>query len=323
MGEELLFKYICGSADEKERLIVLEWIEASDENASQYAKMKNSFALAMFKMQSEQEAMMTPKRKRTPILRYLQTGLSVAAILAVAFFAILQLSSNNDVGKNTTTQIAEVIPTFEYNVNPGVKGKMTLPDGSIVVLNSSSRLVYPQQFDKNSREVYLDGEGWFEVVTNKESPMYIKTSKGYTVKVTGTSFNLSSYANDSDLVATLVEGKISLSGEHIVDEISMSPMEEVTISNENVSYKKSIDPTFATYWKEGVLAFDDTEMATVINKIERWYGVKISVKDSSILKKRFTAKFKSESINQVLNILRISSGIKYTIKDNVVVLSLN
>lgn len=327
MNEELLFKYVCGTASDEEKIIVLDWIDESEENAAKFAAIKNNFALSMFKMQSEREAALPQRGKgRRIALSNIAIGLSVAAILAVMFLGVLYLSTQNKDGMDghgeMTAQNHQVVQNFEYSVNPGVKGTMTLPDGSVVVLNSSSRIVYPQQFGEESREVYLDGEGWFEVVSDKSRPMLIKTSKGLTVKVTGTSFNLSSYKNDAALVATLVEGEISISGEKIEDDILMSPREEVEVDSKAVTHRRNVDPTFATYWKEGILAFNDNDMGSVINKIERWYGVEIRVKDPAILNKRFTAKFKSESINQVLNILRISSGIKYSIHDNTVTLSL-
>ena len=95
-------------------------------------------------------------------------------------------------------------------VNTGLKGMVVLPDGSRVWLNSSSSLQCPERFDRDKRLITLDGEGYFEVAHNKKWPMYVKTSKGYTVKVTGTSFNLSSYSDDDRLVVTLISGEITM-----------------------------------------------------------------------------------------------------------------
>jgi ferric-dicitrate binding protein FerR (iron transport regulator) len=206
------------------------------------------------------------------------------------------------------------VANFEYIVNSGVKGVVDLPDGSRVWLNSSSSLKCPEKFDSLQRVVELDGEGYFEVVPDKEWPMYVKTYKGYGVKVTGTTFNLSSYSNDNKLIVTLISGKISVVHEQNKSEIKLNPAEQITITGkETPILVKKANIEYNTAWKKGYLLFDNTPMDEVIRKMERWYGVSFIIKDSSIFDYRFTANFKSESISQVLEILKLSSNIKYEI----------
>ena len=152
--------------------------------------------------------------------------------------------------------------------------------------------------------------------------MLVKTSKDYTVKVTGTTFNLSSYNDDDKLVITLISGEVSLINNKRKrnNEIKMVPNQELTILSEKSKLKENANTVKSTAWKDGLLLFDNTPMREVIKKIERWYGVNIIVKDSKIYDYRFTAKFKSESVSQVLEILKLSSNINSHIEDTTITL---
>ncbi|MDD4639607.1 MAG: FecR family protein, partial [Bacteroidales bacterium] len=212
--------------------------------------------------------------------------------------------------------------TTLYKVNPGVKGLVNLPDGSSVWLNSNSTLNVPDKFDSVARIVELNGEGYFYIESNKEWPMFVKTKKGITVKVTGTEFNLSSYEDDKEVKFTLLSGQASLIRESTNQEISVKIMEEVVIpDNSKTAGKRGTARIMLnTGWKDGLLVFEDTPMAEVIKKMERWYGVSFAVRDRNILTYCFTATFSSESITQVLELLKITSNIGYSIKNKNVTL---
>jgi ferric-dicitrate binding protein FerR (iron transport regulator) len=206
-----------------------------------------------------------------------------------------------------------------------VKGKVLLPDGSEVWLNSHSVLHCPNLFDSINRIVKLDGEGYFKIKEMQDWPFYIQTQKGVTIRVTGTEFNLSSYANDPFLKMTLISGSLMLIDDASMQTISLKPMEEFVLQNNQ--FKRAVQNTAKrvkedTSWKEGYLIFDNTPIDAVIRKIERWYGVTIDINDSHILNFRITAEFESESLIQVLEILQISSNIRYRVNGNRAVLYL-
>jgi ferric-dicitrate binding protein FerR (iron transport regulator) len=211
----------------------------------------------------------------------------------------------------------------EYIVNPGVKGRVVLPDSSEVWLNSNSSLVCPIRFGADSRVVELNGEAFFDVRNDLQRPMYVRTSKEITVKVTGTKFNISTYANDNFFNLHLVSGKVRLINENNKTELDVLPAQEVSVhvSNQRFKLNKNADERLNTAWKDGCLVFDGTLLIEVIHKMERWYGVSIEVKAPNILNETFTAEFKSESLTQVLDFLKMSSNINYLITDQKVVLS--
>ncbi len=314
---ELILKYISGLASDDEKNHVLDWIEQNDENKKLYSQLKNYWVLEGLKSLDTAKDATEPETNAEKKKFKFYTGLReiyrIAAVLiiAVSLFGAYMLFNNKEKKEDK-----QVMATFEYIVNTGVKGIVNLPDGSKIWLNSSSSIKCPEKFNLDKREIEIEGEGYFEVVSDKNWPMYVKTSKGYTVKVTGTSFNLSSYSNDNKLVVTLISGKISLLHKDNKKEIIMNPADEIVIPDrENPTLVKNANIEYNTAWKEGYLLFDDSPMDEVIKKMERWYGVKFTINDESILNYRFTANFKSESITQVLEILRLSSNIRYKIDD--------
>ncbi len=213
----------------------------------------------------------------------------------------------------------------EYTTYSGMRGKIILPDSTEVWLNSCSALKAPARFDSTGRHIELSGEAYFKVKSNKEWPMFIKTNDVVT-KVLGTEFNLSAYNNDPAVTLTLVNGKVELIKEDN-SKISMKPNEQATIFNNRA--KKDIirrnmhDFENELAWRDGYLIFNNTPMSEVIKKIERWYGVKFSPTDSRILKYNFTGRFKEESVTQVLDLLSISSNIRYKINNSTVTLQIN
>ena len=160
------------------------------------------------------------------------------------------------------------------SVNKGQRAGITLPDGTIVHLNSESKLTYTPDFNGKLREVVLEGEAFFEVTPNKEKPFIVKTSV-FDVEVLGTSFNVSVY-NDENIVETaLMEGKVKLTMQGCPSKpVYLTPSQKFIYSRSDRQGTISImegDTELA--WKQGILAFNAEPLEEVFRKIERWYGV--------------------------------------------------
>ncbi len=331
MDKESILKNIKGWSTGKEKEDLFEWVNGSRENADFYYSLEadHLFDNLPYSVMEPgiHSGVMSRISGRIRLRSYL---IRAAAVLFIplALFAVYKLCF--DTNTHITDNIAATsIPqqsqiTTLYKVNAGVKGLVNLPDGSRVWLNSNSTLECPDKFDSLNRIVELNGEGYFYVESNREWPMYVKTKRGITVKVTGTEFNLSSYENDDELKFTLVSGAATLIRESTKQEISVNVLEEIVIpDNINSGGKKALaDIKLNTGWKDGFLVFDDTSMNEVIKKMERWYGVRFDVKNPEIFSYFFTATFSSESVTQVLELLKITSNIDYSIKNNFVTLFL-
>jgi ferric-dicitrate binding protein FerR (iron transport regulator) len=332
MKQEILHKYFNGTASDDERREVLAWVDASPANKEEFLQREADFVFGNLPDSEPSQAaraqimhVVEPKRKR---LRILNAVASAAAIFVVGAFLWVLHDNNrlNDQVASLTAQNEKLIAIPElvqgesvlsYKVNPGVKGTIVLPDGSEVILNSASTLRTPARFENGKRVVELEGEGYFKVESNPDWPMYVRTSRGVTVKVTGTEFNLSTYSDDAALKLTLVRGKVSLLDEKSETEVVVREKEEVVVGARAQLEKptrKTADMKLNTSWKDGYLVFDNTPIREVIKKMERWYGVDITVADASVMNNTFTASFRSESLQQVLTLLDITCGIKSKIK---------
>ncbi|CCY35761.1 sigma factor regulatory protein FecR/PupR family [Alistipes sp. CAG:831] len=202
-----------------------------------------------------------------------------------------------------------------YTVANGVRSRVILPDSSVIWLNCGSELLVAEDFEDGNREVSLRGEGYFDVHSDPSNPFYVRTPGGPTVKVTGTVFNLSCYSPDEELKLTLLEGSVEV----LTDKEEVFTLEEgskITVKSESAYTDSTPDIDGDTAWKNGVLHFDNTPMKEVLESLERWYGVEITVSDISIYKNSFTADFRSESINQVLELMAIACDIVYSVDGN-------
>ena len=332
MKQEILHNYFNGTASDDERREVLAWVDASPANKEEFLQREADFVFGNLPDSEPSQAaraqimhVVEPKRKR---LRILNAVASAAAIFVVGAFLWVLHDNNrlNDQVASLTAQNEKLIAIPElvqgesvlsYKVNPGVKGTIVLPDGSEVILNSASTLRTPARFENGKRVVELEGEGYFKVESNPDWPMYVRTSRGVTVKVTGTEFNLSTYSDDAALKLTLVRGKVSLLDEKSETEVVVREKEEVVVGARAQLEKptrKTADMKLNTSWKDGYLVFDNTPIREVIKKMERWYGVDITVADASVMNNTFTASFRSESLQQVLTLLDITCSIKSKIK---------
>jgi len=276
-----------------------------------------------------------------------------AAIFAIAFGLswIIQKKISHPVDDDVV--VIDAVVSLQYNeilVPFGSKTKVVLPDSTTVWLNSGSRLKYPAQFDSNNREIFLQGEGFFDVSHDSLNPFFVN-SNGINIKVLGTRFNLMANAGDKFIETTLLEGTIEIMGLKdattqsnlvlrpgqkltlhkkdaqfeiaTITEAGLSIPEEATesviIKNAELYEKTNVD--IATAWTENRLVFVRERFADVKIKLERWYGVTIEVKDPEILEYRFTGTFEKQTLEQAMNSLSKAASSKFTIDKNHVIVS--
>lgn len=359
MNKELLIKHINGEGlTEEERRKVISWIDESERNEEYYLGLMESVIAEKVTRQTS-DVVISREEKRASFAAILSringfkvahtlpfadssrrkikwlTSLSACAVILL-FLSVtlnyLQYSKNNmkesaDLSGSSAVALSSTVHNEQtFYTENGVKAKIMLPDSSVVWLNSGSSITYPQVFAKEERVVKFSGEGYFEVRENKFAPMIVTTPRGMQVKVLGTKFYICSYDDDSEEHATLFSGKINISrvvgNKVVVKEKEMKPMESVNFTGTNRAVLISnSDTTKKVAWRHGELLFDKTPMPDVIKKLERWHGVDIVVKDSVILKHSFTAKFSTESVVQIMELLEFTTPVDFKIENNKVFLS--
>jgi len=207
-------------------------------------------------------------------------------LLDSASGTISQQGGANVINKNGQVSYAKASgnegqPAIVYNTVSTARGnqyQLVLADGSKVWLNSASSLRFPTSFTGNSREVELDGEGYFEITKDASKPFHVKTKTQH-IEVLGTHFNVNAYQDEEATRTTLLEGKVKVSSMGNGQWSMLKPGEQASLSlssgtSQNISVQTAdVDKVMA--WKNGWLDFDDTDLRTIMRQISRWYDVDI------------------------------------------------
>ncbi len=195
---------------------------------------------------------------------------------------------------------------------------ITLGDGSVITLNNDSRIKYPKVFSDTLREVYLEGEAFFEVAKNKLKPFVVKTGK-LSIKVLGTSFNIKHYSADQNINVVVATGKVGIKALGQRKTWLLSPGNQLLYDTLTGSVSQNlVDPTAYTAWRRSELIFKDEKLEEICKKLERWYDVKISIHSTRLKNKRISLKQKNESLSTVLKLLAIVVDFRYKINGRTV-----
>jgi len=202
----------------------------------------------------------------------------------------------------------------------GQRKEFTLPDGSRVWLNSDTKIKYQKHFNKPIREVILFGEAYFSVVKDASRPFIVKTSK-LDIKVLGTVFNVKSYPGEKTIETTLVTGLVSIQKNSKEKELEapvlVKPQQKAvfTVSAEEIKVE-SVNVDKTTSWKNGKLVIDNESIDAVLTKLQRWYGIKVElIGKNKFTDDNYTFTVKDENIEEVINLLQLTSGITFKVED--------
>ncbi|MEK6154680.1 FecR domain-containing protein [Flavobacteriaceae bacterium 3-367] len=210
----------------------------------------------------------------------------------------------------------------------GKKFQVTLTDGTIVHLNSGSVLGYPANFEPNgNREVYLEGEAFFDVSENKHSPFIVNT-QGLQTQVFGTEFNISAYTDDEIAEVVLVEGEVGVRS-HPSDKGCNGNLTRLTPNQKaTMGYKKqggitvsNVDAAAYTLWRKGILRFESDDMVSIIKKLERHFNLTIVNNCPALDTRLFTGTFDIESAEEILGVIQAHTPFAYTKSDKTIIIN--
>jgi ferric-dicitrate binding protein FerR (iron transport regulator) len=277
-----------------------------------------------------------PRRKWAP-----RVWAAAAAVLLV-IIGSTWYSRSPGPGLNNTTV---ALHWQQATTQPTKKTVLTLSDGTVVTLNSATTIRYPDHFNDSTREVYLEGEAYFDVNKDPSHPFIIHADK-MNIRVLGTSFNVKSYRNESLSEATLIKGSIEVTlNDRPSDRIILKPKEKLIVQN-NIAIRQPVAPdpaaqdstgkstryalTNLTYfpnnvktvietsWVENKLVFTDKDFAQLSGQLERWYGVHIQFGNERVKQYSFTGFFEKESLPEALDALKLIENFNYKIADSTV-----
>lgn len=318
--EELLSLYFSGTLSEAQKKELEAWKAASEENQLIFENAQKVWqslemlqemrgydmplALSNVHRKVEQSA----GKYRKTILLYWQR---IAAILllplliggAIYFIQEKHATSNSVVWQTLSTP-------------PGVKSQVQLPDGTVVWLNSATKLSYPSTFSDNTRNVKLTGEAFFDVAKDERHPFIVDLGK-INIEVVGTTFNAINYEQEEQAEVVLASGKVKLfekqkNKNRLISE--MTPGQQaIYLKAGNTITFRNVDTRKYTSWINGKLIFRDDPMAEVVRKLDRWFNVQIEIADPNIGAYIYTATFQNESIEQVMRLIERTSPVEYDI----------
>ncbi|MBS7199266.1 MAG: DUF4974 domain-containing protein [Bacteroidales bacterium] len=199
----------------------------------------------------------------------------------------------------------------------GADYQVTLADGTKVWLNCESTLRYPVEFGDEKREVYLDGEGYFEVNKATEWPFIVNTEQ-MQVKVTGTKFNVKSYSTELIVHTTLVEGSVWAYTDQT--QVQLTPSEQFRYDKETgkTSVQK-VDTELYTGWIEGMFVFRNQRLEDVMNDLARWYNMTIFYSTAETKEIRISTNLnRYKNIDDLLEIINESGKVVVARKDNTI-----
>lgn len=325
----LIAKYLAGecSADEK---LAMEWWLEEEKNAILFDEIKKSW------IRQSQENVQFDTEKGLSILHdklnlpeeltapgepnqrdYFKLGswLSAACVILMMGLGYYLINKN---------LIREKIAAISYNQKSTGRDEVVsfvLPDGSKVWLNKNSKIEFPDKFAGAEREVFLEGEAFFEVVPNPAKPFIVKSNK-LSTRVLGTSFNVKAYKNDETATVSVATGKVEVSkeiqGSRPVRITQLTPKQELVVNTKKDETYIDIVSTFdMASWRHEQLVFRNNTYKEVIQRLEADYNIHVELENKSLNDCRVMASFnKGAGLEDILKLLSISNSFSYKINEN-------
>lgn len=349
-NRQLLIHYLLELCTEEERREIEEWLAENEKNVRLLQETANKLVASPITLtENEKEQIKKDtlkkitlgdpdksaetalnknyryKRKQNTFFNQLEFWVKAAAVLLVVTFASIGTYYYR-VQEAKKSSIVWKQRTLPY----GQTATLRFSDGSIIKLNGGSSLRYPKSFAKDKRVVYLEGEAFFSVAHEEDYPFVVHAGD-ITTRVLGTAFNIEAYNNEKKVQIAVAEGKVAVSKEEVKNDVTNSDKQIILQENQWVTYytsNKMIERGEGNIyemiaWKNDVLVFHHTPFSEVARMLERWYGVKIVLKDEQLSDMILEGKYEDVSLMSVLESIKFVLDVNYTMKDDVVTIYLN
>jgi ferric-dicitrate binding protein FerR (iron transport regulator) len=321
--DDLITRCLTGEATTDEQEQLSAWIALQEENRKYYQKIKQAFDLSgeyyanketkvpnlnldqewnhflnqIEKKETANIRSFTPNKSSYPM--WARMAAAVLLVVASGFVINYFLSRDNNIQFETADNTLEV----------------TLPDGSHIALNHNSQLSFAPEYGTQTRTVTLKGEGFFEVERNAQKPFVIEVN-GATVEVLGTSFNVQGYDSRKELEVVVETGVVKFLVPGVNKDVTLKAGDRGVYQKEkqDLSSRENKDINFLS-WKTRKLVFEENDLRSVIETLNHVYQANISigtqVPDTCVV----TVTFDQQSLEAILNVLKTTLNLTYTIKD--------
>lgn len=315
----VLKRYINGLYTRKDAYRILELLRTHQHTKEVNEEMDLVWQSAPIKEPTtlQHEQYTTEARKLLSRIRKEEKEFSFVSLLKYAAVIVFVLSVGLGIYHFTgITHIPQIAYT-EIQVKNGEHKRITLPDGTKVILNAGSYMKYPEQFTPDSRGIEMDGEAFFEVVHDEEKPFIVST-KDASVKVLGTSFNVKAYDVDEQILVSVRSGKVQVD---LTDAMMrLLPDEQLVFSRKDGEIQKRNESArHATVWIDGGLYFNKTPIRNVVKELERMYNCEIELSGTKPYDNYIYGEHDNKSLESVLKSIQYTTDIKYRKEGNKII----
>ena len=317
--DDLILGYLNHQLTDSELTELLSWIELSETNKSYFNELQDlwktsSYSNDLFDSISayqrfQKRFLLNSRKKRTLFLALTRWAAIVMLVFSLGAFSYYIF--NNWKQKSNESSYALYVPF-------GAKMRMELPDKSVVWLNAGSTLRYSSNFGKENRQLFLEGEAYFEVTKNPSKPFVVTTEQA-SVKVLGTRFDVKAYSEDEQLNVTLLQGSIHLTTIYQPNRtLVLVPNQRAVIDKkENTVVIKEVKGEQSSVWTQGQMIFDEEVFGQIIRRLEREYNVIINVTKPQLVNVHFYGNFRhAQTIEEIFDIMTANNEFHYTKKGN-------
>lgn len=297
INQNILTQYFLGQSSPEEKEVIHKWIESGIDNKEAFIRERIRFDASLL---VEEEGLRKDKKFHFHTAFYKITTVAASIVILIGAFFLYENLRNREV------------PTAYQSiyVPPGNRTNIVLPDGTNVWLNANTHLEYPSVFSKESRQVKLNGEAYFEVKKDK-IPFIVMTDK-YDIRVLGTTFNVEAYADNSDFATSLYEGSVELFDDAGLENVKLKPGETAQVVDNTLEVKPTIDLN-SYKWKDGLIFIENKSFEQIMKRFEKCYDVNIIINNQKVRTLGYKGKLRiSDGVDHALRVLQKDFPFRYT-----------
>lgn len=290
IDRNILTRYFQGECSEWEKEAIRIWLESDESHKKQFIRERIRFDASVI-IDEDKILSSSPGKMKIFLRNTLKVASAILILIGSSYYFNLSQSDKSD---NLLQSIY---------VPPGSRTSITLPDGSLVWLNSNTSFKYPTTFASENRIVELNGEAYFEVAKNEDKLFIVKTNK-YNVEVLGTTFNVEAYANEASFKTGLFTGKVKLYKEQQANEsLYLKPGEAAELIGDALQVSSANQNSFR--WKDGLIILEDKSFTEIMRLFEKYYDVQIVIKNDKTKYLGYKGKLRiSDGIDHALRVLQ-------------------
>lgn len=323
--EELMIGFLSGTNTDEEQKQMVERLQMDESCRVTYREMTQTNAISLIPLiESEKDAnyqilkkQLSGKRSSISLFGYFYR------IAAVLLF-ILSVGTASYYLYHDVAESDDLLACYETIVPLGSQSKVILPDSSIAWLNSGSILKYNHSFGKKTRDVYLTGEGYFEVKKDTRKPFLVHTNE-IDIQVLGTIFNVRAYLEDTSTEVNLIAGCVTVSTPHTPEKrsVTLRPNEKLLYDKKSGQMMSSVGEVCkSALWTTGKLSFVNATFADIALDLQRKYDVRIQINTAKMQKEYFTGSVNlSLSLDEILSYIDVDKKYKWTRQGNIVTIT--